>query len=184
MEKSRRQFLTVTSAGLIGAAAVRSTYAQTPEPQQQPTPGTPPSFGTGRLVGPDISPTTVSEAEKLVQVKMTDSEVAVAASSWRRNMAALYERRTGPRKVELEATLAPATKWNPVLAEVKRAAVRDRFIRSTANPGIAARERRRHCLCAVNQTLAVDRATQSHFDAAHAKFTLYAYSSSIPSCDA
>lgn len=68
-------------------------------------------------MGPDISPTTVSEAEKLVQVKMADSEVAVAASSWRRNMAALYERRTGPRKVELEATLAPATKWNPVLAE-------------------------------------------------------------------
>jgi Asp-tRNA(Asn)/Glu-tRNA(Gln) amidotransferase A subunit family amidase len=134
MEKSRRQFLTVTSAGLIGAAAVRSTSAQTPE-TQQPTPGTPPSFGTGRVVGPDISSTTVSEAEKLVQVKMTDSEVDVAASSWRRNMAALYERRTGPRKVELEATLAPATKWNPVLAEVKRAAVRDRFIRSTANPG-------------------------------------------------
>ena len=132
MEKSRRQFLTVTSAGLIGAAAY--SYAQAPEPQQ-PTPGVPPSFGTGRLVGPDISSTTVSEAEKLVQVKMADSEVAVAASSWRRNMAALYERRTGPRKVELEATLAPATKWNPVLAEVKRAAVRDRFIRSTDNPG-------------------------------------------------
>jgi len=133
VEKSRRQFLTVTSAGLIGAAAY--SYAQAPEPQQQPTPGVPPSFGTGRLVGPDISSTTVSEAEKLVQVKMADTEVAVAASSWRRNMAALYERRTGPRKVELEATLAPATKWNPVLAEVKRAAVRDRFIRSTDNPG-------------------------------------------------
>ena len=133
MEKSRRQFLTVTSAGLIGAA-VRS-YAQAPQPQRQPTPGAPPAFGTGPLVGPDISPTTVSEAEKLVQVKMADSEVAVAASSWRRNMAALYERRTGPRKVELEATLAPATKWNPLLADVKRVPVRDRFIRSTANPG-------------------------------------------------
>jgi Asp-tRNA(Asn)/Glu-tRNA(Gln) amidotransferase A subunit family amidase len=135
MEKSRRQFLTVTSAGLIGAAAAHSNYAQAPAPRQQPTPGAPPTFGTGRLVGPDISPTTVSEAEKLVQLKMADSEVAVAASSWRRNMAALYERRTGPRKVELEATLAPATKWNPVLADVKRVAVRDRFIRSTANPG-------------------------------------------------
>jgi Asp-tRNA(Asn)/Glu-tRNA(Gln) amidotransferase A subunit family amidase len=86
-------------------------------------------------VGPEISPTTVSEAEKLVQIKMTDSEVAVAASSWRPNMAALYERRTGPRKVELEATLAPATKWNPALADVKGAVVRDRFVRSTANPG-------------------------------------------------
>ena len=127
--------LTITSAGLVGAAAAHSNYAQAPEPQQQPTPGAPPAFGTGRLVGPDISSTTVSEAEKLVQVKMADGEVAVAASSWRLNMAALYERRTGPRKVELEATLAPATKWNPVLAEVKRVAVRDRFIRSMANPG-------------------------------------------------
>ena len=135
MQKSRRRFLTVTSAGLIGAAAAHSDYAQASEPRQQPTPGAPPAFGTGRLVGPHISSTTVSEAEKLVQVKMADGEVAVAASSWRLNMAALYERRTGPRKVELEATLAPATKWNPVLAEVKRVAVRDRFIRSIANPG-------------------------------------------------
>jgi len=134
MGKSRRQFLTVTSACLIGAAVAHSVCAQVPETQQQPAPGTPPAFGTGPLVGPEISPTTVSEAEKLVQIKMTDSEVAVAASSWRPNMAALYERRTGPRKVELEATLAPATKWNPTLADVK-AAVRDRFVRSTANPG-------------------------------------------------
>jgi Asp-tRNA(Asn)/Glu-tRNA(Gln) amidotransferase A subunit family amidase len=86
-------------------------------------------------VGPEISPTTISEAEKLAQIKMTDGEIAVAASSWRPNMAALYERRTGPRKVELEATLAPATRWNPALADVKPAVVRDRFVRSTADPG-------------------------------------------------
>jgi Amidase len=136
MGKSRRQFLTVTSAGLVGAAVAHSVYALVPEPQQQPTPGAPPAFGTGPLVGPEISPTTVSEAEKLVQIEMKDSEVAVAASSWRPNMAALYERRTGPRKVELEATLAPATKWNPTLADVKTVVVRDRFVRSTANPGL------------------------------------------------
>ncbi len=135
MGKSRRQFLSVASAGLIGAAVAHSVCAQAPELQQQPTPGAFPAFGAGPLVGPEISPTTISEAEKLVQIKMTDSEVAVAASSWRPNMAALYERRTGPRKVELEATLAPATKWNPALADVKAAVVRDRFGRSTANPG-------------------------------------------------
>ena len=33
----------------------------------------------------------------------------MAADSWRRTMASLYERRTGPRKLALEATLAPAT---------------------------------------------------------------------------
>jgi Asp-tRNA(Asn)/Glu-tRNA(Gln) amidotransferase A subunit family amidase len=135
MEKSRRQFLTVTSAGLIGAAVAHGASAQSPEPQQQPTPGAPPAFGTGPLVGPKISPSTVSEAEKLVQITMTDREVAVAAASWQPNMAALYERRAGPRKVELEATLAPATKWNPALADVNTAVVRDRFVRSTGNPG-------------------------------------------------
>jgi Asp-tRNA(Asn)/Glu-tRNA(Gln) amidotransferase A subunit family amidase len=135
MEKSRRQFLTVTSAGLIGAAVAHGASAQSPEPQQKPTPGAPPAFGTGPLVGPKISPSTVSEAEKLVQITMTDREVAVAAASWQPNMAALYERRAGPRKVELEATLAPATKWNPALADVNTAVVRDRFVRSTGNPG-------------------------------------------------
>lgn len=65
---------------------------------------------------------------------MTDSEVALAASSWRSNMVALYER-PGPRKLELEAMLAPATKWNPVLADVRTVAVRDRFVRSTVDPG-------------------------------------------------
>jgi Asp-tRNA(Asn)/Glu-tRNA(Gln) amidotransferase A subunit family amidase len=135
MGKSRRQFLAVMSAGLISAAVPHSIYAQAPASQPQPTPGAPPAFGTGPLVGPDILPTTVSEAEKLVQIEMTDSEVAVAASSWRPNMAALYERRTGPRRVELEAALAPATRWNPMLADVKGVAVRDRFVRSTTNPG-------------------------------------------------
>ena len=134
MEKSRRQFLTVTSAGLIGAAVAHRSSVQSPEPQQ-PTPGAPPAFGTGPLVGPKISPSTVSEAEKLVQITMTDREVADVAASWQPNMAALYERRAGPRKVELEATLAPATKWNPALADVNTAVVRDRFVRSTGNPG-------------------------------------------------
>ena len=134
MEKSRRKFLTVLSASLIGAAT-RNNSAQASEPQQQPTPGAPPTTGTRPLVGPEISSTTIREAEKLVQFKMSESEIEVAASSWPRGMAHLYERRTGPRKVELEAALAPATKWDPVLADVKRVAVRDRFLRSTAEPG-------------------------------------------------
>ncbi len=135
MGNSRRQFLTVTSAGLIGMAVSGSVSAQTPDTQQQPTPGAPPAFGTGPLVGPEISPQTISEAEKLVQVEMSKPEIDMAASSWRPNMAALYERRTGPRKIELESTLAPATKWNPVLPDLKVVAVRDRFVRSTTDPG-------------------------------------------------
>ena len=135
MEKSRRKFLTVISAGLIGAAAGRNNYAQAPGSQPQTTPGAPPTTGTSPLVGPEISRTTLKEAEKLVQFNMADSEVDLAASTWRRGMAHLYERRTGPRKVDLGDTLAPATKWNPMLPDVKRAEIRDRFISSTSDPG-------------------------------------------------
>ena len=135
MEKSRRKFLTVISAGLIGAAARSNNYAQTPGSQPQTTPGAPPTTGTSPLVGPEISRRTLKEAEKLVQFNMADSEVDLAASTWRRGMAHLYERRTGPRKVELGDTLAPATKWDPMLPDVKRAEIRDRFISSTSDPG-------------------------------------------------
>jgi len=135
MKKSRRRFLTVMSTGVIGAAAGRNNYAQAPGPQQQTTPGAPPTTGTRSLVGPEISPTTLKEAEKLVQFSMADGEVEVAASTWRRGMAHLYERRTGPRKVELQDTLAPATKWDPMLPNVKRVEIVDRFIRSTSDPG-------------------------------------------------
>jgi hypothetical protein len=97
MEKSRRKFLTVISASLIGAAT-RNNSAQASAPQQQPTPGAPPTTGTRPLVGPEISATTIRQAEKLVQLTMSENEIEVAASSWRRGMAHLYERRTGPRK--------------------------------------------------------------------------------------
>jgi Asp-tRNA(Asn)/Glu-tRNA(Gln) amidotransferase A subunit family amidase len=60
------------------------------------------------------------EAEKLVQVEMTSVDRATAAGNWRMQMAPLLERRTGPRKIELEATLAPATQWNPRLPGIPK----------------------------------------------------------------
>jgi Asp-tRNA(Asn)/Glu-tRNA(Gln) amidotransferase A subunit family amidase len=50
-------------------------------------------------------------------------------------MAGLYERRTGPRKVKLDATLAPASRWDPLLPGLKSGPARDEFIRSNADPG-------------------------------------------------
>jgi Asp-tRNA(Asn)/Glu-tRNA(Gln) amidotransferase A subunit family amidase len=132
MSKSRRQFLTQTSLGLLAAATVCRSHAQ--QPSDLP-PGAPPAFGTGPAVGPEVSPSTFAESEKLVQIEMTTSERAMAASSWRKTMAALYERRTGPRKVALESTHAPATRWNPMLPGLKSAPERDRFIRSNTDPG-------------------------------------------------
>lgn len=142
MAKSRRQFLTVTSMGVLGAAAVLQSVGQnptgqspaSPNPQDLP-PGAPPAFGAGPDVGPEVSSTTFAEAEKLVQFEMTPAERAVAAASWRKMMAYLYERRTGPRKLALEKTLAPATLWNPILPGQKSGPNRDRFVRSLTDPG-------------------------------------------------
>jgi len=129
--KSRRHFITLTSLSLLGAAAAQG-QSQNPS---QPTPGAPPAFGTAPEVGPQVSSTTFAEAEKLVQFEMTASERNVAADSWRRTMAAVYERRTGPRRAELDATLSPATLWNPVLPGLKTTPERDRFVRSNTDPG-------------------------------------------------
>ena len=132
MAKSRRQFLTETSLGLLATATASRCYAQ--QPGDLP-PGAPPAFGTGPAVGPEVSPSTFAEAEKLVQIDLTASERAMAASSWRKTMAALYERRTGPRQVKLASTAAPASRWDPMLPGMKRGAERDVFIRANVDPG-------------------------------------------------
>ena len=147
MGKSRRQFLTVTSLGVLGAGvlgdrALGSATAlrgagQNPAGQNSADlpPGAPPAFGTGPAVGPEVSATTFAEAEKLVQFEMPADERDVAAGSWRKTMAALYERRTGPRKVALEATLAPASRWNPILPGQKAGPERGQFVRSRIDAG-------------------------------------------------
>jgi len=132
MSKSRRQFLTYTSLGLLGTAGACRDKEQ--KPAALP-PGAPPAFGTAPAVGPEVSPSTFAEAEKLVQVQMNNVERNVAAGSWRRTMAAIYERRTGPRKAALEPSLAPLSHWDPVLPGRKAGPERDRFVRSSTDPG-------------------------------------------------
>jgi len=101
----------------------------------------PPAFGTGPAVGPEITTATIAEAEKLAQVEYTAAERAQAAASWRVSMAPLSERRTGPRKVALEATLAPASRWDPVLPGVPAGPSRSRFVRSgTVTPPLPSRD--------------------------------------------
>ena len=132
MSKSRRQFLAATSLTLLGAAAASLSKAQV---ATDLPPGSPSAFGTGPAVGPEVTVSTFAEAEKLVQVPMSNAERVMAAASWRKTMAGLYERRTGPRKLALEPTLAPASRWDPVLPGQKTLPQRDRFTRSDANPG-------------------------------------------------
>jgi Asp-tRNA(Asn)/Glu-tRNA(Gln) amidotransferase A subunit family amidase len=131
MAKSRREFLTQTSIGILGMATARLSRAQTPADLP---PGAPSAFGTSPPVGPEVSTTTFAEAEKLMQVELTDHDRATAANSWRRTMASLYERRTGPRKAVLESSLAPATRWDPMLHGLKSGPEHDRFVRSKSDP--------------------------------------------------
>jgi Asp-tRNA(Asn)/Glu-tRNA(Gln) amidotransferase A subunit family amidase len=132
MSKSRRQFLARTSLGLLSAAAGSAGKAQKPA---EPPPGAPPAFGTASPVGPEVSPSTFAEAQKLMQVERNGPERAMAAGSWRTTMAPLYERRTGPRKVVLEPALAPWSRWDPVLPGQTRGPARDRFVRTNSDPG-------------------------------------------------
>ena len=140
MSKSRRHFLTQASLGLIGAAVASSSGRQdhTNEIAQEPTqlpPGAPPAFGTGPAVGPDVSPATFAEAEKLVQVNLSTTDRAQAAETWRVNVASLYERRTGPRTIALEPTLRPFSRYHSVLPGQTAGPQRDQFIRTKTDPG-------------------------------------------------
>jgi Asp-tRNA(Asn)/Glu-tRNA(Gln) amidotransferase A subunit family amidase len=139
MSKTRREFLADTSAGLLGAALAghlpEQQPTQTPAQQLELPPGSPGTFGTAPPVGPQVSVATFAEAEKLVQFDLAPAERTMAADTWRTTMASLYERRTGPRKVPLDATIAPASRWNPLLPGLKAVPNGDRFNRSTTDPG-------------------------------------------------
>ena len=117
MTTSRREFVALgTKSVLAGSVLASALPAQTPDPQTTQAPGAPPVFGAAPAVGPEVSVATFKEAEKLVQVEMTEKDLAQAAGNWRTAMASLYELRVGPRKVNFEATDAPATLWNPARA--------------------------------------------------------------------
>jgi Asp-tRNA(Asn)/Glu-tRNA(Gln) amidotransferase A subunit family amidase len=146
---SRRHFLIQAPVALLGAVAACRADEQTPgtggTTAGTPTPGAPPAFNTAPPVGPEVTPATFAEAEKLVQVQMTDAQRQVMAKSWRTSMAALLERRTGPRKIALEPTLAPATRWQPAsivpqsagatLAGASATPAHEHFLRTAIDPG-------------------------------------------------
>ena len=135
MENSRRKFLTNTSLGVLAAMTgchkdTAKTDNALPATSATAPPGAPSAFATSPAAGPEVSAATFAEAEKLVRVELTEAERAEAAGSWRVAMAPLYERRTGPRKVALEETLAPASRWDPRLPGQKEIDLQQRFMRS------------------------------------------------------
>jgi Asp-tRNA(Asn)/Glu-tRNA(Gln) amidotransferase A subunit family amidase len=131
--KTRREFLAQAPLGLLGLAVASRIEAGDDHPK--PPPGTPGAFNTAPAVGPEVTPATFAEAEKLAQVTLTPAQRAMAAANWRTSMASMLERRTGPRKVALEDGLAPATVWNPTLPGSTSGPAHDRFAPSTRDPG-------------------------------------------------
>jgi Asp-tRNA(Asn)/Glu-tRNA(Gln) amidotransferase A subunit family amidase len=131
---TRRQFLIRAPLSALVVAAAARGEALSVDPQATPvTPGAPPTFGTGVGAGPVVTAGTFAEAEKLMQVTMTPAERQQAADSWRESMAPYLERRTGPRKVAIASTDAPATIWNPLLPGIPMPPSRDRFVRSAGD---------------------------------------------------
>ena len=119
--RTRRSFLAHSA---LAAAAV-TAQGQVPQTTGgQAPPGAPPAFGTATAVGPAVTPQTFAEAGKLAQVNLSAAERAEAAGNWRNSMAALLERRTGPRKLALDAADVPATVWDPALAHPAKPADR------------------------------------------------------------
>jgi Asp-tRNA(Asn)/Glu-tRNA(Gln) amidotransferase A subunit family amidase len=74
-----------------------------------------------------VTAQTFVEAARLVQVEMTPRDLAQAAGNWQQSLASVYERRTGPRKLHIEETIAPATVWNPTLPGTSSGPAQDRF---------------------------------------------------------
>jgi Asp-tRNA(Asn)/Glu-tRNA(Gln) amidotransferase A subunit family amidase len=133
MEKSRRQFLTETSLGVLatlaGSRLGAANAPDTPPTSPSAPPGMPSAFATAPAAGPEVSVSNFAAAEKLMRVELSDSDLKQAAASWRVAMAPLYERRSGPKRLLLEQTLAPASRWNPRLPGQRQLELQRNFVR-------------------------------------------------------
>ena len=130
MSNSRRRFLNRVSTALMAAMAACRKPA--PDSAAPPPAGAPPAFGTAPEVGPSVSTSTFAEAEKLVQFELSHEDRQTAAGNWRKSMAPLYERRTGPRKFFPPPSVAPASRWDPALPGQQAGPTSDRFIRTAS----------------------------------------------------
>ena len=104
-------------------------------PIQNQTPGAPPAFGTAPATGPEVTTQTFAEAEKLTQFPLGESARTEAAGNWRQSMAALYERRTGPRLLPIPDSIAPYSNWNPLSIGQQSGPKQDLFVRTELDPG-------------------------------------------------
>ena len=138
MENSRRKFLTNASLGVLGATtAAASSVGVTPDAPvpAQPVAAVPEPLAVGAAAdaGSDVSAATFAAAEKLVEVTLTERDRVQAAANWRVTMAPLYERRTGSRRVGLEDSLAPASRWDPRVPGQPSVELKPQFVRRSVD---------------------------------------------------
>jgi Asp-tRNA(Asn)/Glu-tRNA(Gln) amidotransferase A subunit family amidase len=124
--------------GLVAAALTGKPAEAEQVPAAPQTPGAPPAFGTAAPVGPAVSAETFAEAEKLVQVEMTAKDIAEAAGNWQQSMAAVLERRVGPRKFAIGYDDVPATVWAPAQIPIPNVPIPVRMVMKEEAPSIPA----------------------------------------------
>src|SRR5258708_1299413 len=85
MKKSRREFLTETSLGVLATlAATRGGAASAEDVPTSPSsapPGAPSAFATAPPVGPEVSASTFAAAEKLARIELSAGELKQAAGA-------------------------------------------------------------------------------------------------------
>ena len=158
---TRRQFLITAPLGALASAVACGNDMQTvPGSSGAPaTPGAPPASARRRS-GPQVSPATFAEAEKLVQVTMTPPSARwprrPGRDRWRRCSSGASGRarsRSSRRSLRRRAGTRS-------LAGAKPGPTRDRFVRSAADASPLAGKRRRHRLRAGHPAVALDRRRQ------------------------
>ncbi len=127
--RTRREFLTESalSVGALTAGAALPAVADQS--------AAPPDGDRGAGATPEVTAATFAEAEKLVQLTLSLAQRTQAAASWRDNVSPMLERRTGPRRVELSASMVPYSTWDPRTADAGWRLPLSHFVRSRIDPG-------------------------------------------------
>ena len=186
MPKSRRQFLTVTSMGILGAASALRSQGQNPA---APESVRPPARRAARLRSrPGRGPGSVRDNLRRGRKARAVRNDSSRARRRRRQLAQDDGRplraahRPAQTRVAHNNRSCDALGSDPPRPEIRSRARPLRAQLNRSRP--AARARRRHRLRHSNATLALDRNSQTHLRAPHQHLSEAPASSSIPSCTA
>jgi Asp-tRNA(Asn)/Glu-tRNA(Gln) amidotransferase A subunit family amidase len=125
---SRRGFLS-TAAVLAVSAAVPAAAAESPAPAPSPPASPPPgSFGVGAAAPPGLTAETVAQAEKLAGVQYRPEQRELLLENIGDQLSWPVKRRA----LTLPPSLAPASRFDPLLPGMKPPGGRSRLVRPVA----------------------------------------------------